>query len=132
MKLILASYFEEDNHGHGRKIGVAPSKPKDLPYDCDFVFSHLSPEDLYWEYHKNKKNDPELAGKIFVENFEAKLKDFSNAVVKEAEEKGISNLEVLPFKDGDTLLSWEKGGHTSFRTHIAACLRELGYEVEER
>ena len=131
MQIVLASYFEEDNHGSGRKIGVSPGKPQNLDYDCESVFEPFSPGDLYWDYHKNKKEDYEQAGQIFSEGYRAKLDAFVESAQAKADEEGVSVLEVLPFKDGDTLLSWEKKGNTSYRAMLADYLRELGYDVEE-
>ncbi len=131
MQIVLASYFEEDNHGSGRKIGISPGKPGNLNYNCDSMFEPFSPGQLYWDFHKNKKDDYEGAGEVFSSGYREKLNEFVEMVNAEAKDKGISPLEVLPFKDGDTLLSWEKAGHTSYRTMLADFLRELGYEVEE-
>jgi hypothetical protein len=49
----------------------------------------------------------------------------------EAESQNKTVQEILPFKDGDTLLSWELKGNLSYRSSVANTLRELGYEVEE-
>lgn len=142
MKLYTASYWEPEVHGPGRKIGISPSKPKNLQeecgYDCDFCHEYLSPEDVYWDYHKAKKaagDDKELqkkAGDDFVTNYKARLKEFKEAVERESYNTGKSVQDLIGFEDGDTLLSWERGGHLTFRTHAAEFLRELGYEVEER
>lgn len=129
-KLYLCSYFEEDLHGPGRKIGISPGKPKDV--ECDSKFDALSPGDLYWDYQKYKKDDPEIAGKAFNKSYRAQLEAFVEEVQAEAKASGKSVFEVLPFQDGDTLLSWEKSGHLTYRTHVAEYLRRLGYEVEEK
>jgi len=142
MKIYTASYWEPEVHGSGRKIGISPSKPKNLKeeagYDCDLHHEFLSPEDVYWDYHKAKKaagdNEKLLkqAGDNFVSAYIARLEDFKASVKAEAKSSGKSLHEVIGLEDGDTLLSWERGGHTTFRTHTAQCLRDLGYEVEER
>lgn len=131
MKIFLASYFETDNHGPGRKIGISPSKPNDLSYDCDFLFKQISPGQLYWDYHKNKKTDAQAAADIFNEQYENQLKNLFNEAILEAKNQNKTIFEILPFKDGDTLLSWEKKGNISYRTTLAGYLREIGYEVEE-
>lgn len=126
MRLVLASYFEQENHGEGRKIGISSGKPKDLPYECNLLCEELSPGQAYFDYHRNKKTDPENAATIFTETFQAQL----DALMKRVEEEGLS--EVLPeFEDGDTLLSWEKSGHLSYRAMVAKTLRKLGFEVIE-
>ena len=129
MKLYLASFFQEEFHGPGRKIGIAVAKPKES--DCDLVFDPFAPEaDSYWNYHKAKHSDPE-AGIKFVEAYEKRLETFCKQVEKDAQEQGKSPIELLPFEDGDSLLSWEHNGNVSYRAHLAEYLRRLGYEVEE-
>ena len=142
IKIYTASFWEPEVHGPGRKIGISPSKPKNLAeeagYDCTIRHEFLSPEDVYWDYFKAKKaagDDPELvkeAGDNFVSGYKARLEEFKKSVLEQAESTGRSVQELIGFEEGDTLLSWERGGHTSFRTHAAECLRELGYDVEER
>ncbi len=129
-KLVLASFFEEESHGSGRKIAISPSKPKDI--QCDLKFDALSPGDLYWDYHKYKKDDPEIAGKAFDKQYRAQLDKFVTDLQAEADKEGKTIFDILPFQDGDTLLSWEKGGHMTYRTIVAEYLRKLGYEIEER
>lgn len=142
MKLYTASYWEPEVHGPGRKIGISPSKPNNLKeecgYDCETCHEWLSPEDVYWDYHRAKKEadgDAELlqkAGEDFVSGYLARLEDFKEMLKTESAKTGKSIHELIGFEDGDTLLSWERGGHTTFRTHAAEFLRGLGYEVEER
>jgi hypothetical protein len=142
MKLYTASFWEPEVHGPGRKICISPSAPKNLKEECgyvpDFVHEYLSPEDVYWDYHKAKKSadgDAELlqkAGEDFVAGYVARLDEFKTTLEKQAADTGQSVQELIGFEDGDTLLSWERGGHTTFRTHAAEFLRGLGYEVEER
>ena len=127
MKLVLASYFQPENHGDGRKIGVSPGKPRDI--ECESVFTSFVPAN-YWEYHETKKTDPE-AGRKFVEGYNSQLEEFVAEVKQEAEKQGVPVHQLLPFKDGDTLLSWEKKGNLSYRAILAKYLMELGYEVEE-
>lgn len=127
VQVILASFFQPENHGPGRKISIAAGKPKDT--QCEQAFPPLSPDQLYWDYMKNKK-DPE-AGRIFAENYQQLLDAFKEDVLQEAKENNISIFEVLPFEDGDTLLSWEHKGHMTYRRMVAACLKDLGYDVIE-
>lgn len=131
MKIVLASYFEQDNHGEGRKIGVSPGKPDTIDYECEFQFEPFSPGDLYWDYHKNKRDDYEGAGKAFVEGYRAQLEEFVEELTSEAESQGKTPIDILPFEDGDTLLTWEKKGNTSYRSMLADYLRDIGYDVEE-
>lgn len=140
--LYTASYWEPEVHGSGRKIGISPSKPKNLQdecgYDCPICHEFLSPENLYWDYNKAKKaadGDEVLtkkAGDDFVIGYKNRLQDFKAALEEESKRTNQSIQQLIGFEDGDTLLSWERGGHTSFREIAAAFLRELGYEVIER
>lgn len=142
MKIYTASFWEPEVHGSGRKIGISPSKPNNLQeecgYECDICHDWLSPEDVYWDYHKAKKaagDDSALlkkAGEDFVSGYKKRLSDFKDALSKEATKTGLSIQQLVGFEEGDTLLSWERGGNTTYRTHTAEFLRELGYEVEER
>jgi hypothetical protein len=140
MKIYLASYFEPENHGPGRKIGISPSKPKtllaDKGYECDFAYHALSPGDAYWDYHKARKaagddkEKLEAAGSDFRTSYKKTLDDFAHKV-KEASVSGDSVFKIIGLEDGDTLLSWENKGHMTYRNMTAECLRSLGYEVQE-
>lgn len=142
MKIYTASFFEPEYHGKGRKIAICPSKPKTLQeefgYDCDLKYEGLSPEDIYWDYLKNKKaanGNEELskkAGQNFASNYMNRLEQFKLEVEKISKETGDNILDIIGLQDEDTLLSWERGGNLTFRTHTADFLRSLGYEVEER
>jgi len=129
VQVVLASYFQSENHGPGRKISISPSKPKEIDYDCDFIFEALSPGQLYWDYMKNKREA--TAGDVFVSGFQSQLNDFKQEVLDEVKTSGKSVFEVLPFENGDTLLSWENKGNMSYRRMVCECLTELGYEVIE-
>lgn len=122
MRLVMASYFEPENHGEGRKIGITSGKPRNV--EVDFRFDSFDPGELYWDY-KNKKIDSDT----FVSEYKRKMAEFVSDVRETAKAEGKSVEEVLPFEDGDTLLSWEHSGHTSFREFVAAALVELGYDV---
>lgn len=130
MKLILASYFESEKHGSGRKIGISPSKPKDV--ECEFKFEPLDPGQLYWDYHRMKKTNPDLAVKVFIEEYTKQCNKFVEEVLKDAEEQKKTVNELLNFQNEDNFLSWEKGENPSHRNIAADCLRKLGYDVEER
>jgi hypothetical protein len=137
MKIYLASFWEPENHGPGRKIGVSPSKPKNLKeecgYDCELCFPEITPDDEYWNYHKEKKaadgNDELLktAGDKFVTSYRDRLDNYLNSISNS--KKNV--FDSFGLEDGDTLLSWEREGNTTYRTHLASFLREIGYEIEE-
>lgn len=142
MKIYTASFWEPEVHGSGRRIGISPSKPKNLKeeqgYDCDFMHEWLSPEDIYWDYHNAKRaagGNEELlkqAGDNFVSCYKNRLNNFKKVLEEESKNTGKSIFDLIGFEDGDTLLSWERGGNVSFRVYAANFLREIGYEVEER
>jgi len=141
MKIVLASYWEPENHGPGRKIGISPSKPRNLQeergYDCDLTYPDLSPGQLYWDYFSAKKaasNDEELkeAGKVFVSGFVTYLEELKQEILAAVESHNTTVFKLMGLQDGDTLLSWEKEGHLTYRMHVANFLRELGYEVDEK
>jgi hypothetical protein len=142
MKIYTASFFEPEVHGLGRKISICSSKPKNLSeeqgYDCLIQHEWLSPEQIYWDYINAKKvagKNEELAkkaGQDFVANYLKRLDEFKTDLEKQSEESGKSIFDLIGLEDGDTLLSWERGGKLTFRTHAAEFLRSLGYEVEER
>lgn len=131
MKLVLASYFEPQYHGEGRKIGISPGKPSNLAFECNILFDYFSPGDLYWNYQKTKNIDYEEAGKVFVSGYREQLDTFFAELKESAKEENKTIQELLPFSEGDTLLSWEKKSSTSYRAILAEYLREAGYDVEE-
>lgn len=129
MVIYLSSFFDESTHGPGRKIGVCPSKPKNLDYECELVFAEFSPEQLYWDYLKERREDPEGALLKFTTAYTNKLESFFKNLGEIITEKGCTVQEILPFKDGDTLLSWEKNSDMSFRGILGEFLSYNGYNV---
>lgn len=141
MKLYTASFFDPELHGPGRKIGICPSKPLNLAdehgYECDLWHEWLSPQELYWDYHKAKKvaeNEEQIkqAGKNFEAAYNNRLTEFKEELESLYLTTKKTIFELIGFEDGDTLLSWERGGNITFRSQTAEFLRSLGYEVEER
>lgn len=144
MKIYLASYFEPDNHGSGKHIGISPGNPPKKEaidkacedagyptYDCDLCYENLSPGDAYWEFHKEKSGDYEAAGKKFEKSYKEKLEAFFKSAAEAASAQGKSVTDILPFSDGDNLLSWEKSGNITYRDVLVPFLKEAGYEVED-
>jgi hypothetical protein len=142
VKVFLASYWEPENHGPGRKIGISPSKPKNLMdecgYDCELCFNALSPGDLFWDYHKDKKladDDEELlkqASDKFLVGYKELLNKYKETLISEAKDSNYSIFDFIGLEEGDTLLSWEKEGHLTYRDITAEFLKDMGYEVETR
>lgn len=143
MLLVLASYFEPEYHGTGRRIGISPGKPRQEQideacekkgldsYSGDAQFLKFSPGELYWDYHKMRKSGDDNAGAVFRDKYQKQLEAFFEQLKKDAETQGKEPIELLPFQDGDTLLTWERKGNLSYRTMLAEYLREVGYDVEE-
>ena len=129
MKLYLASFLEQDNFGPGRVIGIVNGdKPGHI--QCDFKFAHLTPsQELMDQYNDMTLNDPLNASKAFVDGFNKQLDEFCEDVMATAKDKGKVPSELLPFKDGDTLASWERENYRNYRTMVAPILQKLGYEV---
>lgn len=129
MKIYLASFLEPENFGTGRVIGIINSnKPTHIV--CDFQFKHLTPrQKLTDTYNDMIISDPKNAGKQFVTDFTEQLDSFCEEVLAAAQEDGVNVDELLPFKDGDTLASWERASFTNYRSLIAPFLQKLGYEV---
>lgn len=125
MKLVMASYFEPETYGEGRKIGITTGKPRDTK--CDFRFDALDPGQLYFDYKKDI-----ITGQEFVEKYREQCEGFVEEVRKTASAEGKDVFDILPFEEEDNLLSWEHSGHLTFRTIAAEYLRELGYDVVER
>lgn len=128
VKLYLAAYRQAENHGPGKKIALATSKPDELKVDG--AFQPLIPaQNLIDEYRKKQLEDQKIASEFFVSAYKKQLKDFFGKVTADASEKSTTVAELLPFKDGDTLLTWERHGNRSIRPIVAEFLEEAGYEV---
>lgn len=129
MKLYLASFLEPENFGPGRLIGIANgNKPRDIKVDV--TFPHLIPPvSLMERYRKLGLQNKSEASKMFVEEFTKQLDNFSISVIKQAEEKGKKPIDILPFKEGDTLASWERVKFSNYRSLVATALEKLGFEV---
>jgi len=129
MKIYLASFLEPENFGPGRVIGIVNGeKPKYVR--CDTKFDPLTPKQTLTDtYNDMAANDPLNASEAFVNGFTAQLDEFCEDVAKSAKEKDQSPTDILPFKDGDTLASWERGDYTNYRVLVAPFLKKLGYDV---
>tara|TARA_Y100000310_G_C20090881_1_gene538196 strand:+ start:89 stop:487 length:399 start_codon:yes stop_codon:yes gene_type:complete len=129
MKIYLASFLEPDNFGPGRVIGVVNGN-KPTHVKCDFQYKQLTPrQELTDTYNDMAVSDPKNAGKQFVTDFTEQLDVFCTDVLRVAGEEGKDAKELLPFKDGDTLASWERASFTNYRSLITPFLKKLGYDV---
>lgn len=130
MKLYLASYLEPMFHGPGIKYGIATTKPNNLDISGG-MFKFLTPTDELISIYREKQLEDQIeAANYFNSEFKVYLNKFENEVKQAAISENKQPHELLPFKDGDTLLSWEKAENTSYRPLVAKCLRNLGYDVE--
>jgi len=130
-KIYLAAYMEPENHGPGRKIAITDTKPKNFEVDAAFTF-FIPPKDLIKKYRENQLQDQKTASEAFSNGYKDQLKKFFDEAKGHAKKAGQDVKELLPFKDGDTLLCWERRGFRSFRTILADYLIEVGYEIELR
>lgn len=129
MKLHLASFMQPENFGEGRIISITfGSKPNNISVKSIFE-PFAPPTSLINEYNSLRTSDPEKASKLFITSYTEQLESFFNDLVKESEKEGCSVINLLPFKDGDTLCSWERKDFTNFRKILAPFLEKVGYEV---
>ena len=115
MKLYLASFIQKRNFGPGRIISITNSgKPQDL--NVESIFLPLTPPvELIQKYLKIKEIDLKSAGNFFVEIYQSQLDTFVAQVYKVVNETNQTVEEILPFKEGDTLCSWERKEYTHYR-----------------
>lgn len=128
MKIYLASFLQPENFGPGRKLAITSSKPQS--FEVDGKLSYLTPSDELIENYKNKQlNDQNEAAEFFQKAFYEQLKSVYISLKKSAKENNKSEIEILPLKDGDTLLSWERDGFSNYRGTVAGLLKKIGYEI---
>lgn len=128
MKIYLASYTQPHNHGPGRKIAISSTKPDEVRVSG--AFDHvIPPPETLEEYKRRQLSDQQDASNFFVETYTNQLKNFFKKVETSAQDEGTSVVEQLPLQSGDTLLSWEREGFTSYRPILAKFLEEVGYDV---
>lgn len=128
MKIYLASYLEKNNFGSGKLFAIAATKPDNLEIQEAYTF-FIPAEGILINYKKAQLEDQVKAANYFNIAFKNQLDSFLEAVLAVHEKEGTPIFELLPFNDGDTLLSWEREGFTSYRPLIADCLKKLGYSV---
>ena len=129
MKLFLASFLQKENFGSGDIISICSgTKPKDIEVKKQFI--HFIPsENLINEYYNLRQKDQNAASDFFVSGYQKQLEEVITSVTEEASMEKLSVLDILPFKDGDTLCSWERGQFNNYRKILAPYLEKLGYEV---
>src|SRR5215204_2458484 len=104
MKLHLASILQPQNFGPGRVIGIVDgTKPRYIK--ADLQFKPLVPSsELLQAYIKNKNDNLESSGKIFINGYQVQLDGFINKVQEASKNNNTDPKNVLPFQDGDTLI----------------------------
>jgi hypothetical protein len=129
MKLYLASIMEPENFGSQRIIGIATGrKPKFTK--IDFKYDYLIPSQILQDqYHSESKMNISEAADNFINGFRNQLNNFVNKVIKTSADLRKTPVELLPFQDGDTLVSWERKANNNYRGIVAEYLEKLGYEV---
>lgn len=139
MKIYLASMLEPENFGDGKIYAIANTKPLNL--NVAGLYSFLTPKDEYNAKYKEMQLDydqsiPESvalaqtkASEYFNSAFYGQLKSFLIDLNRASKEEGKSIMELLPFEDGDTLVSWERFGNTNYRGTVAGLLKKIGYEI---
>lgn len=129
MKLHLASFLQPENFGTGRIIGIINTnggKPKSTK--VDFIFEPFTPNiELIAKYNQLRPTDPIIAGQSFVTDYRKQLDEFMTTLQKTAIAENTSMIDLLPFKDGDTLASWERANFTNYRKILAPYLYKIGF-----
>jgi hypothetical protein len=139
MKIYLASMLEPENFGSGKIYALARTKPDEL--EVAGLYAHLTPKDEFIEKYKQIQLDyiqdiPESvseaqvkASEYFNTVFYDQLKSFLIELNKAAKEENKKMVDLLPFEDGDTLVSWERFGNTNYRGTVGGLLKKIGYDV---
>jgi hypothetical protein len=127
--LHFASFRETQYHGNGRKLAITTSKPDELKVDGAFK-PFIPPQEMSDKYRELQLENQAKASDYFVSSFKRQLSDFFEQVREDAKKEGKTVMEMLPFRDGDTFLTWERFGYTSYRPLVAEFLQAEGYTVE--
>jgi hypothetical protein len=128
MKLYLASYLEPEKYGPGKKYAIASSKPNNLTVDGGYVY-FIPKTEIMNKYHDLQLENQVEAAEYFNKAFKEQLDNFLNELQIVAKEENKLLSDLLPFNEGDTLLSWEREGNTSYRYLVAEYLNKIGYET---
>ena len=127
--------LEPEHFGPGKIYAIATSKPDSLKVDG--LYSHFTPKEEFLEKYKEiqlelseRSSAAQEAADYFNSAYYNQLKSFLSKLKKAAREENKSPMELLPFRDGDTLVSWERLGNSNYRATVAGLLKKIGYEVE--
>lgn len=132
MKLFLASFLEKENFGPGAIISICNgTKPKYIDVKRQFTF-FIPDKKTIDQYYDLRVKDEKTASEFFVDAYKKQLDDVVQSMfeeLSESSEKVSTVRDLLPFKDGDTLCSWEREKFNNYRSILAPYLEKLGYEV---
>jgi hypothetical protein len=129
MKIHLASFFQTENHGSGRKIAIAP-KSDNFSFKVDAAWVSVIPsQEIYDKYRELQLSDQKEAANYFVFYYNKQLEDFFEEVKSDAAKDNKDIFDLLPIKDEDTLLSWEREEFTNYRKILAEHLKDIGVDV---
>jgi len=126
--LYFASYRETQNHGSGKKIAIATSKPDETKIDGAFK-PFVPLQEITDEYRRLQLEDQKKASDFFVSNYKKQLDDFFYEIKESATKQEKTVQDILPFQDGDTFLTWERYGYTSIRPMLSSYLEKEGYKI---
>ena len=73
--------------------------------------------------------EPKKAGEMFTTKYKEQLEMVLDDLSTKAKEEKKTIQDLLPYKDGDTLASWERTEFTHYRNLLAPYLEKMGYEV---
>lgn len=131
--------LEPDNFGPGKIYAIARSKPNELVVDG--LYAHLTPKDEFNIKYRELQLDYDQDIPETVAEAQKKASDYFNGVFynqcklflielnKAAKLENKKMMDLLPFEDGDTLVSWERFGNTNYRAMVGGVLSKIGYEV---
>jgi len=128
MKVYLASYLQPENHGPGRKIAIASTKPDNIDVSGAWSFA-IPDEELLQDYRRKQLDDQTAAAALFNDGYKRQLDNVFGSIKIDAERDSKEPVELLPFENGDTLLSWEREGFTNYRGILAGYLKSIGVDV---
>ncbi len=128
MKIYLASFLQPENFGPGRKIAIATNKPDNIYVNG--AWSQVIPKsEILDRYRELQLQDQSDAADYFKFEYNKQLETFFKEAKEDAEKQGVDVLSLLPLKDGDTLLSWERAENTNYRRILNEHLAKLNVDV---
>lgn len=127
--IYLASFLQKENFGPGRLISITENgKPRDI--EVGLIFKPFTPPySLVQKYNNMRVSQPKEASDMFVAAYIEQLDAFMEVLKLDAQNENKTMVEMLPFQDGDTLVSWERAEYTNYRKILAPYLEKMGFEI---